>query len=307
MTGPFALALAAGMAATVNPCGFAMLPAYLSAFVGLDQRGGRLDAVRRALLVSLTLTAGFVLVFGLFGLIITPFALRLEEHLPWATIVIGFGLVGLGVALLAGKQLLVKIPKLERGGGDGTLPSMFVFGVSYAIASLSCTIGPFLAVTTTTFRTASWISGLGIFVTYAVGMGVVIALLTVSVALARTSLVRRFRELVPRMNRIAGGLLVVAGAYVAYYGWYEIRVFRGDTGDPIVERASRIQTWLVNLIVPDEPARFVLGVVALTIVAAAVVAVLRRRSGGDATTETDGTERPATVEIHDTIDHGSPT
>jgi len=29
LEGPFALALAAGMAATVNPCGFALLPAYL--------------------------------------------------------------------------------------------------------------------------------------------------------------------------------------------------------------------------------------------------------------------------------------
>ncbi len=35
-SGPFALALTAGMAATVNPCGFALLPAYLSAFIGLD-------------------------------------------------------------------------------------------------------------------------------------------------------------------------------------------------------------------------------------------------------------------------------
>ena len=30
------LALAAGMLATVNPCGFAMLPAYLAWFLGLD-------------------------------------------------------------------------------------------------------------------------------------------------------------------------------------------------------------------------------------------------------------------------------
>ncbi len=290
MSGPYALALAAGMAATVNPCGFAMLPAYLSAFVGLDQRGDRVDAVRRALVVSLTLTAGFVLVFGLFGLVVTPFALRLEQHLPWVTIVIGVGLVGLGIALLAGKQLVLRIPKLERGGSDGTLPSMFVFGVSYAIASLSCTIGPFLAITTTTFRTENWISGLGIFATYAIGMGVVIALLTVSVALARSALVQRFRNLVPKMNRIAGGLLVVAGAYVAWFGWYEIRVLRGQLGDPIVERASRIQTWLVNAIVPDDPARFVLTVLALAVAAAAVVVVVRRRTTTRTTTtiETGG-------------------
>jgi cytochrome c biogenesis protein CcdA len=145
MNGPYAFAVAAGMAATVNPCGFALLPAYLSAFVRLGHRGGRAGTVGRALTVSLVLTAGFVLVFGTFGIIISPLAVRIEEYLPWATVVIGFGLVGLGVALLLGRQLMISIPKLQKGGQDGTLPSMFLFGVSYAVASLSCTIGPFRA------------------------------------------------------------------------------------------------------------------------------------------------------------------
>ena len=48
MNGTYAFALAAGMAATVNPCGFALLPAYLSTFVGLDHDGGRAGAIGRA-------------------------------------------------------------------------------------------------------------------------------------------------------------------------------------------------------------------------------------------------------------------
>jgi hypothetical protein len=148
---------------------------------------------------------------------------------------------------------MVKIPKLQKGGQDGTLPSMFLFGISYAVASLSCTIGPFLAVTTSTFRSESWLAGLGVFVAYGLGMGVVIAILTVAVALAKSGVVQRFRNVLPVMNRIAGGLLVVAGAYVAYYGWYEIRVLDGATDDPIVDRAIELQTWLQNRIVPDDP------------------------------------------------------
>src|SRR6056297_3590067 len=218
MNGPYAFALAAGMAATVNPCGFALLPAYLSAFVGLDHKGGRAGAVGRALTVSLALTAGFVLVFGAFGIIISPLAVRIEEYLPWATVVIGFGLVGLGVALLLGRQLMISIPKLQKGGQDGTLPSMYLFGVSYAIASLSCTIGPFLAVTTSTFRNESYLSGVMVFVLYGLGMGIIVGILTVAVALAKDGLVARFRSLLPKMNKIAGVLLVIAGAYVAYYG-----------------------------------------------------------------------------------------
>lgn len=110
--GPYALAIAAGMAATVNPCGFAMLPAYLSAFLGTENRAGGASAVGRALGVSAALTAGFVVVFGLFGVIVTPLALSIEDKLPWVTIVIGFALVGLGVALIFGREFSVRIPKL---------------------------------------------------------------------------------------------------------------------------------------------------------------------------------------------------
>ena len=279
MNGTYAFALAAGMAATVNPCGFALLPAYLSAFVGLDHHGGRAGAVGRALAVSAVLTAGFVVVFGAFGLIVTPFALQIEQYLPWATIVIGVGLVGLGIAVLMGRQMTVKIPKLNRGGADGTLPSMFLFGVSYAVASLSCTIGPFLAVTTSTIRSESWITGFGVFVAYGLGMGVVIAILTVAVALAKTGVVQRFRNLLPVMNKVAGGLLLVAGTYVAYYGWYEIRVLDGATGDPIIDRAIELQTWLQNTVVPDDPTSFVIrAVVALAAVVIAANGIRRRRA-----------------------------
>lgn len=249
LEGPFALALAAGMAATVNPCGFALLPAYLSAFVGLESRDGQDrsgSAVLRAIAVSAVLTAGFVTVFGLFGLIVSPLSVRYEDYLPWATIVIGLCLVALGVAMASGRQPSLRLPKLDKGGADGTLASMYLFGVSYAVASLSCTIAAFLGVTAGTFRAGDIASGIVLFVLYGVGMGIAVAVLTVAVALARDGLVARFRSLVPAINRAAGVLLAVAGAYVAYYGWYELRILAGGDGrDPVVDAAQKIQRWLV--------------------------------------------------------------
>lgn len=253
ISGPFALALTAGMAATVNPCGFALLPAYLSAFVGLDDgddEGNRAVAIGKALKVAAVLTAGFVTVFGLFGAVITKVLDGVEEYLPWATIVIGIGLVGLGIFLLTGRQIVVNIPKLNRGGADGTLFSMYLFGVSYAVASLSCTIGPFLAVTSTTFRNESYLSGVMVFVLYGLGMGIVVGVLTLAVALAKDGLVAKFRSLLPKMNKIAGVLLLVAGAYVAYYGWYEVRLFSGSgsADDPIIDVAFEIQSWFLQFV-----------------------------------------------------------
>lgn len=47
---PFAIAVAAGMLAVLNPCGFALLPGYVALLVSdaPDARSGRLPALGRA-------------------------------------------------------------------------------------------------------------------------------------------------------------------------------------------------------------------------------------------------------------------
>jgi cytochrome c-type biogenesis protein len=248
---PLGLAIAAGMLAALNPCGFAMLPAYLTLIItgGPDGRG---RAVGRALTMSGAMTLGFVVVFGAFGAIVVPLALSLERYLPWATIVIGIALIGLGAYLLTGREVLLRTPKVAGAAPEKTLRSMVVYGLAYAVASLSCTIGPFLALTTSTFRTENALAGMAVFITYAIGMGLVVAVLAVAVALARDGVVRRFRNALPYVTRASGLLLVLAGAYVAYYGWYEVRVFGGGaTEDPIIGAATEVQgtvaQWVAQL------------------------------------------------------------
>ena len=286
LSGPFALALAAGMAATVNPCGFAMLPAYLAMFLGEEDEPGS-AGVGRAFAVSATLTAGFVAVFGLFGVVIAPLAVSIERYLPWATMVIGVVLVGMGIALVMGRQLTLHTPKLSKGGTDGGLRSMFLFGVSYAVASLSCTIGPFLAVTSTTLRGQNAVSGIAMFVVYALGMGLVVTGLTVGVALAKAGLVTRLRRAMPYVNRASGVLLLVAGAYVAWYGWFEVRILNGgDASDPIIDRAITFQSWLQNRVVPDRPVVAAVWIAVALSVIGVVVTVRRRRNVARRTPET---------------------
>ena len=69
MTGSaVSFAFVAGTVATVNPCGFALLPAYLARRVGAEDGSRRsVDAVSRALVVGGVTTAGFMLVFGTIG------------------------------------------------------------------------------------------------------------------------------------------------------------------------------------------------------------------------------------------------
>ena len=59
---PLGFAFAAGMVSAVNPCGFAMLPAYLGLYLGSNEQGkGHINPIRqlgRALLVGGVVTIG---------------------------------------------------------------------------------------------------------------------------------------------------------------------------------------------------------------------------------------------------------
>jgi cytochrome c-type biogenesis protein len=277
---PYALALTAGLLAAVNPCGFAMLPAYLS-FLVLDDGGDRdrPRAVRRALLLTAAMTVGFVAVFGGFGLLAAPAAGAVARNLPWVSIVIGIALVGAGGWLLAGRQLPALTPKMGTGPEvTYRFGSMVLFGASYAVASLGCTIGPFLAVVVAGFRTDSVAAGIGLFVAYAAGMALLVGAVALAVALAKASFVRGLRRAAPLIGRAAGGLLVVAGAYVAWYGWYEIRVLRGDSvSDPVVDGAADIQTTLAGWLDRIGPVTIAVAFAVLLAATATLVRLRRTR------------------------------
>ena len=245
---PFALAFTAGLFAVVNPCGFAMLPAYLSFFLGVEANddGDARAGLSRAIAVGLAVSVGFAATFAVIGLVVRHVSTRVLDWSPWVSVVIGGGLVLLGIALVAGWELKVNLPRLDRGGRGTGVGSMALYGVSYGIVSLGCTLPLFLSYVAGTIATENLVSGLAVFVAYAVGFGVLLTALTVALALARRSLVAHLRRLLPFVQRISGGLLVLAGAYVAYYGWYETRR-RGDA-DTVIERvtgwSADAQNWL---------------------------------------------------------------
>ncbi|NHW87477.1 cytochrome c biogenesis protein CcdA, partial [Escherichia coli] len=92
----YGLAVGAGLLAAVNPCGFALLPAYLSMLVLGDEPSAERDAlasVGRAVALTGAMTLGFVAVFGAFGLLAAPAADAVARHLPWVSILIGLALV----------------------------------------------------------------------------------------------------------------------------------------------------------------------------------------------------------------------
>lgn len=248
-TAALGFALGAGLVAALNPCGFAFLPGYLALVIaGGGEDRSRLAALARAGAATVAMSAGFVTVFGVFGLLISPLIASAQKYLPLATVVIGVLLIALALWLLAGKDVTVMMPKLSGRAPNTRLGSMYGYGVGYAVASLSCTIAPFLAAVSTTFNQGSALTGVLAFVCYAAGMAITVGVAAMVVAVAGTSATAALRRILPYIGRIIGIVVLLTGVYVAYYGYYEVRLFFTGAGpdDPIIQAAATMQGWLVR-------------------------------------------------------------
>ena len=244
-------AFTAGIVATVNPCGFAMLPAYLSFFLGIDRRAGESGSrsgVGRALATGAVVTTGIVAVFGIVGIALSAGLSALRDYVPWAAIIIGAGLIALGAAMLAGFRLTAYLPKFERGTSGRDVRSLFLFGVSYAVASVSCGLATFLVVVTASAGDDSFVGGIVSFVLYALGMGLVLTSLAVSLALARGWLLGKLRVLMRHTDTIAAVLMIAAGAFTIWYWIVDLTDRSGDGLVVTVERwSSGLSNWIASV------------------------------------------------------------
>ncbi len=244
-------ALAFGMVGLFNPCGFALFPAYLSYFLGVDdgdEDESWLRSLNQAQVVGLSLSAGFVVVFALIGVVFAGVFDSIAAALPWITLFMGIGLAALGVAMVFGFQPSVKLPKLDAGGDNRTVFSMFIFGVSYAVASLSCTLPVFLLAVGTATSGDGFVERFGSLLSYGIGMGLLATVLTLLMAFGKKGLVNSFRQYLPKINRISGVIVVIVGIYLTYYGYFSTDPINIPQGP--VKPVEDAQRWVENLIRP---------------------------------------------------------
>src|SRR6059058_4152914 len=205
---PVSVALVAGGLAVVNPCGFPLLPAFLSFYLGADERELPRAPTRilQGLLVGALVSIGFLGLFALASLPVSFGVALVARAIPWAGLATGGLLALAGLVALSGRRIALPLHLHIPVKRERRLVAMLLFGVGYGAASLGCTLPLFLTL----------------------------------IAVAREGVARAVRPILPYMSRIAGLLLVIAGAYLIYY-WARLRF--GNTAtvadDPIVSVAIR--------------------------------------------------------------------
>ncbi len=220
---PVGYAFAAGMVASVNPCGFLLLPSYISYYLGTDE-AGYYDTLAwhrgsRALAMAGMATLGFVLVFGVAGAVVVAGGGWLMAVSPWAGVAVGVAMLGLGLWLLIthGTLGILAASRLTIANRRNAL----LFGVVYAVSSLSCTLPIFLVVVGGSLAGGGALASFGQFLGYALGMGSVLSAVTLGAALFRGMVARWLRAALPHVHRISALFLMGAGAYLIYY-WAQL-------------------------------------------------------------------------------------
>ncbi len=223
---PFGYAFGAGMVSAVNPCGFFMLPVYLTLYLGAEQQEFTQHSLLRRMVkavgIALVVTAGFGVLFGVVGTIISVGGYFLMGAIPWFALVMGVVLIALGIWILLGHTFSFGMANnIAAKVGDPrniSIVGFFLFGVAFAITSLGCTLPIFLAVVGSSLANGDIATSVNQFLSYVFGVGFVFTFLLVGIALVKKGLVLGvMRRVVPYVHKISAILLLLAGSYILYY------------------------------------------------------------------------------------------
>ncbi len=225
---PFGYAFGAGMVSAVNPCGFALLPVYLTLYLGADDSRFRSRSVffrlAKAFWIALVVASGFALLFGVFGAIVAAGGTFLMEIMPWFTVVVGVLLMLLGAWMLLGNTLSLHFLVGWAGKiGDPreiSIFGFFLFGVAFGATSLGCTLPIFLMVVGSAATSGGFTEGILQFLGYVLGMGFVMQILTLGITVVKEGVViGAMRRVLPYVQKFSALLLLGAGGYIIFY-WF---------------------------------------------------------------------------------------
>ena len=203
----------AGVASFLAPCLVPLVPAYLGIIVGES-----IDAhdMAKAVPATLVFILGFATVFasfgvaaGLVGRSLSPVQIVVQRVGGVVIILFGLALLGLVRGPLARERRLVtRLPKL-RGPARP-----FVVGIAFGAAWSPC-VGPLLgAALVIAARSGQPVRGGLLLLSYALGIGVPFLIASLGLA-SSPRLAVWMRRTGPRLERLAGALLVVLGILLA--------------------------------------------------------------------------------------------
>jgi cytochrome c-type biogenesis protein len=211
------VAFSAGLLSFLSPCVLPLVPSYATFITGmsldeLESRESGTRARRTVFIHGLLFVLGFTLVFLALGASATFIGALLKFASRWVQAVGGillilFGLYLVGLLRLPGANREWRMHLAEKPVGYlGTV----LVGITFGAGWTPC-IGPVLGgILTMAAAQGTMGRGVGLLAVYSAGLAIPFLLSTVLIELFLSGF-RRFRRVLPWINRVSGAMLLIIG------------------------------------------------------------------------------------------------
>jgi cytochrome c-type biogenesis protein len=224
------VAFSAGLFSFLSPCVLPLFPSYLSFITGMsvdrltnEVTGG---ARTRVLVHSLAFILGFSVVFVSLGASFSVAGQFLLDYREWIRIgggalIIVFGLYLAGVLRVG---IFGRTQQLQIQSKPAGLFGSFLVGLTFAIGWTPC-VGPILgSILTLASNDKTVAQGTSLLLAYSAGLGIPFLLFSLALG-SFLRFFKRYRPLLPVVERVAGllliavGILVVSNYYIVLNSW----------------------------------------------------------------------------------------
>lgn len=171
----------------------------------------------RALRASVAMTAGFIAVFAVLGIVVATGVRPVMAWVPWFTAALGLMLLVAGVFGVAGREARMPMSALPFRSGRGML-AMAGYGSAFAATSLGCAFPLFAAAVIPSATMTSVLGTAAAALAYALGMGLFVTACSVLAAVLGAETVRVAGRYAKHLPRAASALMLSVGIYLLAYG-----------------------------------------------------------------------------------------
>lgn len=203
----FSFAFTAGIFSFFSPCGYPLLPGYISYYLGSKA------PIAKAISGSLICALGLVTVFSIMGVLASTVSAILSTLVPLLNLAAGAIIILMGVSMLLQLKIGMLFP-IRISRREGFL-GLFTFGIAYGFAVTGCSAPIFLSVLFYAM-TKGLFNGAATFISYAMGMAFPLIITGILSAKSKELVMKKAVNLVPKIQKISGAFLIILGMYLFY-------------------------------------------------------------------------------------------
>lgn len=214
----YLFAFGAGLIANFGLCSLAVLPAYLSFYLGLDDNNGQHSPLKRSLKLGLIASLGVFAFFLFLGILFATAGAGLAAYSNQLKLVVTVIIFLAGVSMVKGKSynlpFLGRFKNMISQASTGTSRSvhLFAFGVIYGAGGLACFLPIFLPLILFPFLGGAFVTSVISFLVFSLGQALFLTTATVLVGQGKHAFLKSMAGQSELMKKIAGWILILTAA-----------------------------------------------------------------------------------------------